>query len=71
MLTATNRPSLRGYSARELQRCAEREAKLRRQVYANRVLTGRMSQAQADAEISKMQAIAEHFAELAERERLL
>jgi hypothetical protein len=70
MLTA-DRPHLRGYSARDLQRCAEREAKLRRQVYANRVLTGRMSQAQADAEIDKMQAIAEMLAEMAERERLL
>ena len=59
------------YTTRDLQRCAERELTLRRQVYKNRVLTGRMSQQQADAEIAKMQAISEHLAELAERERLL
>jgi hypothetical protein len=61
MLTPTD--NLGGYSARDLQRCAEREA--------NRVLTGRMTQAQADTEIRKMRAIAMHFAELAEKERLL
>ena len=44
---------------RDLQRCAEREANLRRKVYSNRVLTGRMSQRQANAEIDKMAAIAE------------
>jgi hypothetical protein len=69
MLTA--RPNLRGYSIKELQRCAEREANMRRTVYRNRVLTGRMSQQQADREIDKMAAIAEHLAELAEKERLL
>lgn len=68
MLTAK---PFRGYSARDLQRCAEREANLRRQVYSNRVMTKRMSRQQADAEIDKMAAIAEHFAELAEKERLL
>jgi hypothetical protein len=67
----TTRPALRGYSARELQACAEREANMRRKVYSNRVLTGRMSQQQANAEIDKMSAIAEMLAEMAERERLL
>ena len=71
MLTATNRPPFRGYTARDLQRCAEREAGFRRTVYRNRVLTGRMTQTQANAEIDKMAAIAEHFAELAKGERLL
>jgi hypothetical protein len=70
MLTP-DRPPLRGYSARELQRCAEREANMRRKVYGNRVLTKRMSRQQADAEIDKMAAIAEMLAEMAERERLL
>jgi hypothetical protein len=69
MLTA--KPPLRGYSIRDLVRCAEREANLRRYVYRNRVLTGRMSQQQADAEIDKMAAIAEHLAELEAKERLL
>ena len=67
----TARPALRGYSVRELQRCAEREANMRRKVYSNRVLTKRMSQRQADAEIDKMAAIAEMLAEMAEREKLL
>jgi hypothetical protein len=61
----------RGYQIKDLARCAEREAQMRRQVYRNRVLTGRMSKKQADAEIDKMAAIAEHLAELAEKERLL
>ena len=59
------------YTMRDLQRCAEREANFRCTVYRNRVLTGRMTQAQANAEIDKMRAIAVHFAELAEKERLL
>jgi hypothetical protein len=71
VLTDNHRPQWRGFTAHELQRCAEREANLRRTVYRNRVLTGRMSQAQANAEIDKMAAIAEHFAELAKEERLL
>lgn len=59
------------YSMRELHAAAVRELKLRQRVYPNRVLTKRMSQQQADAEIGKMRAIADYFAELAERERLL
>ena len=71
MLTVVRRPPLRGYTVRDLQRCAEREANMRRKVYSNRVLTKRMSRQQADAEIDKMAAIAEMLAEMAERERLL
>jgi hypothetical protein len=70
MLTPDDR-MLHGYSLRELHACAAREAKLRRRVYANRVETRRMSQAQADREIALMDIIAEHFAALAERERLI
>lgn len=62
---------LRGYTNRQLQDCAEREANKRKYVYPNRVLTHRMSQHAADREIDMMKAIAEHFAELAKRERLL
>jgi hypothetical protein len=69
--TTQTRPRWRGYTASDLQRCAEREANMRRSVYSNRVMTKRMSKHHADAEIDKMAAIAEHFAELAERERLL
>lgn len=71
MLTTANRPALRGYSLRDLQACAEREVRLRRQRYPGMVLRHRMSRHQADAEIGKMAAIAEMLAEMAERERLL
>ena len=73
MLTRRDQPpgQWRGFTAHDLQRCAERETNLRRTVYRNRVMTGRMSQAQANAEIEKMAAIADHFGELAEKERLL
>lgn len=70
MLTP-DRPPLRTYTASELLRCAERELRLRRQVYPNRVLTHRMSQHQADVEIARMQAIAAWLKREAERERLL
>jgi hypothetical protein len=68
MLTAGRNP---GYQMRDLQREAEAEVVMRRRVYENRVLTGRMSRELADSKIRKMQAIAAHLAELAERERLL
>ena len=51
--------------------CAQREMRMRRQVYPNRIMTGRMSAAFAQAEIDKMTAIAEHLVELASKERLL
>jgi hypothetical protein len=69
MLTPEN--PFRGYTTRDLQRCAKRELGWRRKVYPNRVLTGRMTPAEAEAEITKMEVIAEHFAALEERERLL
>jgi hypothetical protein len=69
MLTAgRNYP---GYAMRDLQREAEAEVVMRRRIYENRVLTGRMTRAQADSKIRKMEAIAAHLAELADRERLL
>jgi hypothetical protein len=69
MLTAAT--LVRHYSAQELAECAAREVKHRRVRYANRVLTHRMSQQQADVEIAKMSAISELLAEMAEKERLL
>jgi hypothetical protein len=69
MLTASK--PLRGYTIKDLQTCAEREANMRRRVYSNRVAKGTMTQQQANVEIDKMAAIAEHLAELAEKERLL
>ena len=59
------------YSASDLQACAAREAKMRRGVYPRWIADGRLSQKKADDEIAKMEAIAEHFAALAEGERLL
>lgn len=70
MLTP-DRPPVRTWTAAELLKCAEREVRLRRQVYRNRVLTQRMSQHQADVEIARMEAIARMLAEMAEKERLL
>ena len=49
------------FTDEEKAKCAEREARLRRQVYANRVGTKRMSQQLADREIAKMDEIAEEY----------
>ncbi len=59
------------YTAAEMLACAERETKLRKRVYPNRVETGRMSKEQAAHEIACMQAIADYFRQLAAKERLL
>jgi hypothetical protein len=69
MLTAGT--LFRHYTARELAECAMREVRHRKVRYANRVLTGRMSQQQADVEIARMAAIAEWLRAEAERERLI
>lgn len=61
----------RGYTTRELHKCAEREAGYRRHVYEKRVAAGKLSRQTADRERDMMEAIAEHFAALAEKERLL
>lgn len=62
---------VRNYTAQELADCAAREVRHRKVRYANRVLTGRMSQHQADVEIARMEAIARWLRAEAERERLL
>jgi len=59
------------YSATELHACALRELKMRVRVYPLWVENQKMTEKLADEEISKMQAISEHFAALAEKERLL
>lgn len=69
MLT-DDRPKTK-YPFAVLADCAQREVKVRRQVYPNRILTGRMSHAFAHAEIDKMQAIAEMLVEMATKEKLL
>jgi hypothetical protein len=45
------------FRIRELVECAEREVRIRRRVYANRVLTKRMSASHADRQIALMAAI--------------
>jgi hypothetical protein len=59
------------YTMEQLKACADREVKYRRYVFPRRVEQQKMTQAQADREIGMMEAIAKHYAELAERERLL
>jgi hypothetical protein len=55
----------------ELKKCAERELRLRKRVYSNRLLTGRMSEQQATNEIQMMEEIAQVLENLAKDERLL
>jgi hypothetical protein len=70
MLT-TDGPSRTRYPFAVLADCAQREVKMRRKVYPNRILTGRMSHRFAQDEIDKMAAIAQVLVEMAEKERLL
>jgi hypothetical protein len=59
------------FTADELHHCALREVRMRRRVYPRWVQNGKISFKHAQEEIEKMQAIAEHFAELVIKERLL
>lgn len=61
-------PQRRPYSMLELVYCAEREAKLRKQVYPRRVANRQMTRAFAEAEIGRMEAIAFKLKELARSE---
>jgi hypothetical protein len=58
-------------STEDKLKCAEREVRRRKQVYPNRVETGRMSASEAAYELACMDAIAEHFRGLVQSERLL
>ena len=60
-----------GITARDKQRCAEREVKMRERVYKKRVEQGYMTPTTADREIAIMRAIAEDYRaqELAEMEK--
>ena len=53
------------FSFRQLQKCAEREVALRRNVFRKRGMTP-----EREEEIVKMQAIAIHFKELADSDEL-
>ncbi len=59
------------FTAAELRACAERELNMRKRVYQNRILTGRMSEQKATRETQLMQAIVDHFREQEQRERIL
>ena len=51
----------RGFTFRELQKCAEREVALRKNVFRKRGMT-----LEREEEIAKMEAIAAHFKDLAD-----
>jgi hypothetical protein len=51
--------------------CAEREVKMRKHVYPNRIATNRMSAGKAAHEIACMEAIAADYRIAAEKERLI
>ena len=62
---------LHGHTFTEARDCAQRELNYRRRTYPRLVMSMKMTQQLADRETNTMAAIAEYFAELAERERLL
>lgn len=49
----------------------ERELRFRIRVYANRVMTGRMTKEKSDYELGIVRAMIDDYAKLAETERLL
>ena len=59
------------FTLTELRECAEREAKIRRRVYANRIETGRMSQREADRQIAMMDEIAERLRQFEQADLLI
>lgn len=59
------------YSLAELEKCAQREVKIRKRVYPTRVANGRMSAHQAAREIAMMAAIHAAIKAQLEKERLL
>ena len=59
------------FTNEQLRKCAERELRLRKQVYPGRVERGRMTHYVADLEIAMMEAIVELLREREAAERLL
>lgn len=59
-------PQARRFNMLELIACAEREVKMRRQVYPHRVAQGRMTKALATRETAMMAAIAVKLREYAQ-----
>lgn len=59
------------FSHEALRQCALREVSQRNRVYNRLVDQQKMTQEKADREIAMMQAIADHFDELAGKDRLI
>ena len=59
------------YTAADKRKAVEREIALRKRVYANRIETGRMTQAQATYQITIFEEIADDYLRLERTERLL
>ena len=59
------------FTASEKHRELLREIEMRKSVYPRRVMTGSMSQRQADRQIAIMEEIAEDYRAQTEKERLL
>ena len=57
-------------TAAEKLACAERELRLRQQVYPGRVYRGRMTRCKAAHEIAVMEAIVEDYRAAVEKEKL-
>jgi hypothetical protein len=55
----------------EMLRECDRELRMRKQVYPNRILTGRLKEREASRQMALMQAIRAVLNELAKTERLL
>lgn len=55
----------------QLAECAEREVKYRQRVYGGLVERGKMQHDFAARQIALMQAIADHFRELAQKDQLI
>lgn len=49
------------FTAAEKRKCAEREVEMRKRVYGERVLAGRMSSGEAERETAMMQEIATDY----------
>ncbi len=57
---------MRQFTDEEKYRCLERELRRRRNVYPNRIETGRMTQHEADYQITIMEAVLEDYRAKAE-----
>lgn len=59
------------FTAKQKRECAEREAKMREQVYPRRVQNRQITREFADEQIALMRAIADDYRKFEEAERLI